>query len=221
MSGAAGTDCSETRSRRSCGGPNPSRCISSTRVQAPGMKRRATSSALSRTPSLPVIRGASGTCCGRDCWSTSVSGRNDIVQSWLASFSDVEIAAHAPLALCAAYSSVVGGDAAHARHWAIAAAARWRRSRGPALAQLAAGLTGFEALLPAGGVTSMAAAAAGALALDSPASPWCPVWLFLRATALHLTGDLTGVATGSGRRAWTWPPPPRRRSFRSAWRKVR
>ncbi|MGO9905736.1 MAG: LuxR C-terminal-related transcriptional regulator [Solirubrobacteraceae bacterium] len=123
-------------------------------------------------------------------------GRNDIVQSWLASFSDVEIAAHAPLALCAAYSSMVGGDAAHARHWAIAAAARGGAAASRPQPQLAAGLTGFEALLPAGGVTSMGAAAAGALALDSPASPWCPVWLFLRATALHLTGDLIGGQKG-------------------------
>jgi LuxR family transcriptional regulator, maltose regulon positive regulatory protein len=42
----------------------------------------------------------------------------------------------------------------------------------------------------------MGAAAAGALALDSPASPWCPVWLFLRATALHLTGDRIGAQQG-------------------------
>jgi LuxR family maltose regulon positive regulatory protein len=42
----------------------------------------------------------------------------------------------------------------------------------------------------------MGAAAAGALALDSPASPWCPVWLFLRATALHLAGDLIGAQQG-------------------------
>jgi LuxR family transcriptional regulator, maltose regulon positive regulatory protein len=123
-------------------------------------------------------------------------GRNDIVQSWLASFSDGEIAAHARLALCAAYSSVVGGDAAHARHWAISAAASGGAAEGRPHPQLSAGLTGFEALLPAGGVTSMGAAAAAALALDSPASPWCPVWLFLRATALHLTGDHVGAQQG-------------------------
>jgi LuxR family maltose regulon positive regulatory protein len=57
-------------------------------------------------------------------------------------------------------------------------------------------LTGLEALLPGSGVTAVGATAAAALALDSPASPWCALWLFLQATALHLTGDLVAAEQG-------------------------
>jgi LuxR family maltose regulon positive regulatory protein len=42
----------------------------------------------------------------------------------------------------------------------------------------------------------MGAAAAAALAIESPTGAWRPVWLFLRATALHLTGDLAGAQQG-------------------------
>jgi LuxR family maltose regulon positive regulatory protein len=57
-------------------------------------------------------------------------------------------------------------------------------------------LTGLEALLPGSGVSTVGAAAAGALAVESPASPWCALWLFLQATALHLTGDVTAAEQG-------------------------
>jgi LuxR family maltose regulon positive regulatory protein len=122
-------------------------------------------------------------------------GRNELVQSWLATFSDDEVCGHAPLALCAAYSSLIAGDAAHSRRWAVAAAAL-DRPDSRAASQLSSGLTGLEALLPGSGVTAVGAAAAAALALESPASPWCPLWLFLRATALHLIGDLDAAEQG-------------------------
>ena len=122
-------------------------------------------------------------------------GRNELVRSWLAAFSDDEIEGHAPLALCAAYSSLVAGDAAHARHWAVAAAALDPPDT-RAASRLSSGLTGLEALLPGSSVTAVGGAAAAALALESPASPWCPLWLFLRATALHLTGDLDAAEQG-------------------------
>lgn len=122
-------------------------------------------------------------------------GRNERVQSWLTAFSDEEIREHAPLALCAAYSSLVAGDAAHARHWAVAGAVADRADPRTA-GRLAAGLTGLEALLPGAGVTAVGATAAAALALESPASPWCALWLFLQATALHLTGDVEAAEQG-------------------------
>ncbi|MGN6872337.1 MAG: LuxR C-terminal-related transcriptional regulator [Solirubrobacteraceae bacterium] len=122
-------------------------------------------------------------------------GHNRRVQSWLTGFSDEEIKQHAPLALCAAYSSLVAGDAAHARHWAVAAAAADQPNKRTA-ARLSAGLTGLEALLPGSGVSAVGATAASALALESPASPWCALWLFLQATALHLTGDLAAAEVG-------------------------
>lgn len=122
-------------------------------------------------------------------------GRNERVRSWLTAFSDEEIREHAPLALCAAYSSLVAGDAAHARHWAVAGADANRSDRRTAR-RLSAGFTGLEALLPGSGATAVGAAAAAALGLESPASPWCALWLFLQATAWHLTGDLTAAGQG-------------------------
>jgi LuxR family maltose regulon positive regulatory protein len=88
-------------------------------------------------------------------------GRNERVQLWLTAFSGEEIREHAPLALCAAYSSLVAGDAAHARHWAVAGAVADRADPRTA-GRLSAGLTGLEALLPGAGVTTVGAAAAAA-----------------------------------------------------------
>jgi LuxR family transcriptional regulator, maltose regulon positive regulatory protein len=122
-------------------------------------------------------------------------GRNEHVQSWLTAFSEEEIRRHGRLALCAAYSALVAGDAAHARHWAVAAAAA-ERPGSRAATRLSAGLTGLEALLPGAGVTAVGAAASAALAVESPASPWCALWLFLQATAVHLTGDLAAAEQG-------------------------
>lgn len=117
-------------------------------------------------------------------------GRNDIVQGWLTSFSHDELAGYAPLALSAAHSFLAAGDAAQARHWAIAAAAaleRGHRSKGTS--SLTAGLAGIEAMMTRAGAGGMGEAAARACELEPDDSPWRPIYLFLRGTAFHLTGD--------------------------------
>ncbi|HEY4827823.1 MAG TPA: LuxR C-terminal-related transcriptional regulator, partial [Solirubrobacteraceae bacterium] len=117
-------------------------------------------------------------------------GRNEIVQRWLRSFSHDELAEHAPLALSAAHSFLAAGDAAQARHWAVAAAAAMDRGQmSPGTASLTAGLAGIEAMMTRAGVGGMEAAAARVCALEPDDSPWRPICLFLHGTALHLTGD--------------------------------
>lgn len=117
-------------------------------------------------------------------------GRNAIIQGWLAHFSPEELACYPPLALAAAYSFLAAGDAAQARHYAVAvAAAIDRDADGGRAAPLAAGLAGLEAMVAAGGVGGMAAASARACALEPCDGAWRPIFLFLHGTALHLGGD--------------------------------
>ena len=56
-------------------------------------------------------------------------GRNDLVQRWLARFSHEELAAHAPLAISAAYSFLAAGNLARARHCTVAAASAMESGR--------------------------------------------------------------------------------------------
>jgi LuxR family transcriptional regulator, maltose regulon positive regulatory protein len=127
-------------------------------------------------------------------WASIVAyvtqGRNEIVQGWLAGFTRDELGSYAPLALAAAHSFLAAGDAAEARHLAVAAAAaaeRSRTARGPR--SLRAGLAGIEAIVGRAGVGGMGEAAQRACELEPEGSPWRPMCLFLRGTALHLTGN--------------------------------
>ena len=124
-----------------------------------------------------------------------MQGRNEIVQGWLASFSRDELAGYAPLALAAAHSFVAAGHAAEAHHLAAAAAATLeRRLTSAGDRSLAVGLASLEAVVGRDGVSGMEDAATRATELASPDSPWRPVCLFLRGTAIHLAGDRAGAA---------------------------
>jgi len=121
-------------------------------------------------------------------------GRNGIVQQWLTSFSRDELAGYAPLALAAAHSFLAAGNAAEARHLAVAAAAvadRDGSARAPG--SLNAGLAGIEAMVGRFGVRAMGEAAERVCELEPPDSPWRPISLLLRGTALHLSADHAGA----------------------------
>jgi LuxR family maltose regulon positive regulatory protein len=119
-------------------------------------------------------------------------GRNEIVQGWLCRFGHDELTSYAPLALAAAYSYLAAGDTAEAHRWGVAAAAAAHRGSSPCGPRsLAAGLARLDAILGRGGVGGMRKAAARACALESDDSPWRPICLFLRGTALHLAGERT------------------------------
>jgi len=117
-------------------------------------------------------------------------GRNDIVQTWLARFSQEELAGYAPLALCAAHSFLAAGNAAEARHWAITGSAALGRDRARSgSASSSPGFAGINAMLGGGGVVQMGQAAADACRVEPEDSPWRPIWLLLLGTARHLAGD--------------------------------
>jgi LuxR family maltose regulon positive regulatory protein len=117
-------------------------------------------------------------------------GRNSLVQAWLAEFSREELARHPPLGLAAAYSFLAAGNAAEARHLAVAvAAATDCATDGPAATSLGAGLAGIEAMVAPAGVAGMAAAARRACALEPIDSAWRPIYQFLHAVALYLGGE--------------------------------
>src|SRR6202000_1081720 len=110
-----------------------------------------------------------------------------LVQGWLAEFSDTELAGHPALALAAAYSFLAAGNAAEARHLAVAVAAATECMTGPAASPtLDAGLACIEAMVGVAGIAEMAEAAQRASAIERRDSPWRPLYLFLHATALYL-----------------------------------
>jgi LuxR family transcriptional regulator, maltose regulon positive regulatory protein len=116
--------------------------------------------------------------------------RNELVQDWVASFTRDELAGHPRLALAAAYSFLAAGDAAQARHYAVAAAAAMEREADrPGNGSLAAGLAGIEGMIAPAGIPGMADAAARACELEPLDSPWRPIYLFLHGAALHLGGE--------------------------------
>ena len=131
-------------------------------------------------------------------WASIVAyvtqGRNEIVQQWLSAFSRQELAGYAPLALAAAHSFLVAGNTAEARHLAVAAAAVSDRDGGAAAPRsLTAGLAGIEAMAGAVGIGAMGEAAERVCDLEPHDSPWRPISLLLRGTALHLSGDRAGA----------------------------
>ncbi len=123
-------------------------------------------------------------------------GRNEIVQRWLSSFSRDQLEGYAPLALAAAHSFLAAGNAAEARHLAVAAAAAAAADRGRAARRprsLTAGLAGIEAMASRRGVIGMGEGAGRICELEPDDSPWRPICLFLRGAALHLSGDQAGA----------------------------
>jgi LuxR family maltose regulon positive regulatory protein len=117
-------------------------------------------------------------------------GRNSLVQDWLAGFSHEELAGHPALGLAAAFSFLAAGNAAEARHLAVAVAAATEGGAEPAESPaLDAGLAGIEAMLAPAGIAEMAEAASHAHAIERRDSSWRPVYLFLHATALYLAGE--------------------------------
>ncbi len=131
---------------------------------------------------------------GELLWQNIISyltrGRQELVRSWLSHFNTEELRAHAPLALCAAHSYLAGGSAIEARHWAVAGVAALGRDR-DAWDQPDAvpGLLGIKAMIERAGIDGMGEAAAQAYDSEPQDSPWRPIWLFVRGTALHLVGD--------------------------------
>jgi len=117
------------------------------------------------------------------------NGRDELVQGWLSRFGDDQIGRYAPLALAAAYSSLMCGNVELARHWRLLAAEAKERGR-PAkeIPSLQAGI----AIIDAAGATSaveMAKAATRAFELEPSHGPWRGLSCLLGGTAKHLAGN--------------------------------
>jgi LuxR family transcriptional regulator, maltose regulon positive regulatory protein len=146
-----------------------------------------------------AVRAHDAVRTGELLWPTIISyltrGRQELVRSWLSHFNDEELRAHARLALCAAHSYLAGGSAIEARHWAVAGVAALGRDddawKEPGSAP---GLLGIKAMVERAGIVGIGEAAAQAYDSEPQDSPWRPIWLFVRGTALHLVGDRAAAA---------------------------
>ena len=117
-------------------------------------------------------------------------GRDELMWRLLGGFEDDEIAANAHLALCAAHRSLVIGKADEAQHWAMSAAAAYKREGPrPQGESLTAGIAVVEATVARAGAGVMKQAAQRAYELEPDDSPWRPVLCSLAGIAEHLTGN--------------------------------
>ncbi len=141
-----------------------------------------------------AVRAHDAVRTGELLWANIIAyltrGRYELVRTWLSHFSDEELRTHAPLALCAAHSFLAGGSATEARHWAVTGVAALGRDRDAwDEPEAVPGLLGIKAMVEQGGIAGMGEAAAHAYDAEPQDSPWRPIWLFVRGTALHLVGD--------------------------------
>jgi LuxR family transcriptional regulator, maltose regulon positive regulatory protein len=146
-----------------------------------------------------AVRGHDPVRTGELLWPNIISyltrGRHELVRSWLSRFNDDELRAHPPLALCAAHSFLAAGSATQARHWAVAGVAALGRDPDAWHEPDAVpGLLGIKAMVEHAGIAGMGEAAAQAYDSEPKDSPWRPVWLFVRGTALYLVGDRAAAA---------------------------
>jgi LuxR family transcriptional regulator, maltose regulon positive regulatory protein len=122
---------------------------------------------------------------GRLIWDSAPQrGHDEVMDGWLARFTDGERSGSPILALAAAGGRLVAGDLYQAERWTLLA--------GPATGEttgVQAGIAVMEAALGRGGVARMGSDASHASALLEDGSPWHPVCLYFEGAARHLTGD--------------------------------
>ncbi|HWW89141.1 MAG TPA: hypothetical protein VNY35_00005, partial [Solirubrobacteraceae bacterium] len=121
-------------------------------------------------------------------------GRDDIVEGWLGTFTEAEVADAPALSLFMAHRHLSSGDLAQAEYWGGAAAAVLARSeQAPDADSLHAGVLLIEAVVARHGMVAMAEAATRAFELESEHSQWRAVCRLYQGIASHLTGDSLGA----------------------------
>jgi LuxR family maltose regulon positive regulatory protein len=129
----------------------------------------------------------------RDVLTYLTTGKTQAVQGWVSRFESDRID-HAPLALSAAFSALVGGTPNEVRRWAIAAAAAQARVGGEGVQQsVATGLAVIEAIDAHDGVGQMGERAIEAARSEPVDSLWRPFCLVLVGVAAYLQGDRSGA----------------------------
>jgi LuxR family transcriptional regulator, maltose regulon positive regulatory protein len=117
-------------------------------------------------------------------------GRTDSIQSWLAHFTDNDLASVPALALVAATAHLTSGDGNQLRHWASATARGLDDSApGETPSTLEAGLAVMRAAIGDDGMVAIADDAARAYRLEAEDSPWRSACCLFEGVARQLTGD--------------------------------
>lgn len=117
-------------------------------------------------------------------------GGNSALQGWLSQFSDNQLAAVPALAVAAANSRLVAGEADHARHWAMAATRALKRGRSARHGPLDVAVALLRAAFAEDGLAQMGRDAVRAFELAPEAGYARPLGRLLAGTAHHLSGDL-------------------------------
>jgi LuxR family maltose regulon positive regulatory protein len=142
-----------------------------------------------------AVRGADSARAGELLWRELPGylgqARGGVVQGWLRSFTDRQIAADAPLSLCAAHAHLATGDLASAEHWGGAVDLALKGTAPISSARsLAAGAMLLDAALARHGVRRMGEDASRAYELEPEGSPWRAHCRLYQGVASHLAGEL-------------------------------
>jgi LuxR family maltose regulon positive regulatory protein len=122
------------------------------------------------------------------------NGRNDVVRSWLSSFTTGQIASDPHLTLVAATSQLIMGRLDAVQRWeSVAARALGEPGLNGHRGALAAGVAVMRAASARDGAERMAQDAALGYSLEHEDSPARSTCCFMEGVALHLTGDLAGA----------------------------
>jgi LuxR family transcriptional regulator, maltose regulon positive regulatory protein len=117
-------------------------------------------------------------------------GDNEEVRRWLREFTAEQTAAHAPLALAAAASSLAAGDGAQLARWTAAAAARLDGRRSGVTRALRDALAVLRSTDPSEGQAAMGAVAGRTRRSGPNGRLWPATARLFQGVAHHLTGRL-------------------------------
>jgi LuxR family maltose regulon positive regulatory protein len=117
------------------------------------------------------------------------AGQHELVQSWLDDLGAEQIAGRRPLALAAAHTSLMHGDADGAREWARVAVEAGGGAEPATAPSLEAGAAIIDAAVARSGAGEIAELAARAYHSEPDHGRWRPICCLLRGVAAHLAGD--------------------------------
>jgi LuxR family maltose regulon positive regulatory protein len=117
-------------------------------------------------------------------------GSNDRVAQWIGRFSREQIASDAPLAMCAAHSSLALGKLDDAKQWAACASALAQNAELESEDSMAGAFAVIDATAARGGAIGMRAIAERGFEREPAASRWRPHCRLLSGVAAYLGGDV-------------------------------
>jgi LuxR family maltose regulon positive regulatory protein len=140
-----------------------------------------------------AIAAADTASAGELLWSSLPgylgAGQHELVQSWLDTLRPEQIAGRRPLALAAAHTSLMRGDAGRAREWALVSVESGPGEEPSAAPSLDAGAAIIDAAVVRSGAAEIAELAGRAYNSEPSDSQWRPICCLLRGVAANLAGD--------------------------------